>query len=278
MADPGVIVPEVAPGTDDLTAMDLAEEEEEDEDDFDDDVALHKALKRELEDDMISSLPPMVSITRVPKVKPAEPTAATPALKIRSDLGGGPVTPSSSRGTPPPLLRVGALPPRPSLPPMPRLRLGAVRGTGPARGVVPSSPFPLNGMMNHHLLPYSAESLMNMHQQQQQRPVMSQAMMMATNAQLGLPVISGTMSLSRGAMQQQQRQLASLQQQQQLVHQQQQRQHLAGMQQQQRMAAMQQQRSTGLVRQRTTFNPSMLPTVNRPVQVRLKQFFKFNIY
>ena len=116
------------------------------------------------------------------------------------------------------------------------------------------------------MLPYSAESLLS---SMQQRPVMSQAMMLPTShAQLGLPVIAGTMSLSRGAMQQQQRQLAHMHNQQQMFHhqQQQQRQQLAGMQ-QQRMAAMQQQRPTGLVRQRTTFNPSMLPTVNRPVQV-----------
>jgi hypothetical protein len=262
MADPGVIIPEVAPqaGNDDITAM------EEEDDDNDEAV-----IKKEIDEDVINSLPPMVSITRVPKVKPE--ASAAPLLKIRSDLGAGGMgtTPPSSRGTPPPLLRVGngGLPARPSLPPMPRLRLGAVRGTGPtaaaARGGIPAG-YPLNGMMNHHhMMPYSAESLMSM--SQYQRPVMSQSMMHPNAQQLGLPVIAGTMSLSRGAAIQQQQQLR---QEQLLIKQQQQRQ-LANQQQQQRqLAAMQQQqRATGMVRQRTTFSPAMLPTANRPVQVHL---------
>ncbi len=260
MADPGVIVPEVAapqPGNDDIAMMDLAAEEDEDD------------------DDMMTSLPPMVSITRVPK----EQAVAAPALKIRSDLGPimtPPPAAVSSRGTPPPLLRVGAAP-RPGFPPMPRLRLGAVRGTGPAAA------FPLGGgagMMNphHNMMAFSsANSMMLPMYHHQPPPIMSQAMM-ATNAQLGLPVIAGTMSLNRGMMQQHQRlaRLQHKQQQQQQQLQQQQQQQQQQLQQQRQMASMrhqriagmqQQQRATGLVRQRTTFNPSMLPQASRPVQV-----------
>jgi hypothetical protein len=271
MADPGVIIPEVAQqlGNDDISAME--EEEEEDEE-------KEAVIKKEIDEDMISSLPPMVSITRVPKVK-ADPgaAAATPLLKIRSDLGG---VGGGGRGTPPPLLRVGGMPARPSLPPMPRLRLGAVRGTGPTAGggrIPPAAAgYPLNGMANHHhphsMMQYSAANLLSM--QQQQRPIMSQSMMMAANAQQ-LPIIAGTMSLSRGAAMQQQRQLASLQQQEQLLLKQQHQRQL----QQQRLAAIQQQQraATGMVRQRTTFSPSMLPTVNRPVQVHIIKIIIINI-
>merc|ERR1719402_1873973 len=67
-------------------------------------------------------IPAVVSITRVP-ARPPQPGLG--GLKVRTDL-------ASARAGPPPLLRVGG-PPRPSLPPMPRLRLGGARGSGPAR-------------------------------------------------------------------------------------------------------------------------------------------------
>ena len=123
---------------------------------------------------LIETLPAMVSITRVPKSRPEMNPGGGKPLHVK----GGP---------PPPLLRVGQ--PVNSLPPMPRLKLGGVRGTGPtgpSRAVYHGHP--LNGMMN--MMPTSLSFSDGMLHARQQ---MGQNIMSSAN--MGLPIITDTMSL-----------------------------------------------------------------------------------
>ena len=94
-----------------------------------------------------SEIPAVVSITRVPAKPKQQEVPSGGGLKVRTDLGA----PTQKPG-PPPLLRVAGGPsPRPSLPPMPKLKLGGQRTTGPSNLrfqppiQVPANP--LNGVM-----------------------------------------------------------------------------------------------------------------------------------
>jgi len=130
-------------------------------------------------------IPAEMSITRVPAKSPVQG-----GIKVRTDLG------SLRAAGPPPLLRVGG-PPRPSLPPMPRLRLGGMRGTGPSR----QQQSPLAGMMNMNM----NMGMMRGHSMPPSRQIGGQyggqqGQMMggisnANNFNNSLPIISGTMSL-----------------------------------------------------------------------------------
>ena len=94
-----------------------------------------------ISDPLDGEVPAVVSITRVP-AKPKQPEAPpVGGLKVRTDL-------SAPKPGPPPLLRVaGGItpPPRPSLPPMPKLKLGGQRVSQNGPRFSPSSA--VNGMM-----------------------------------------------------------------------------------------------------------------------------------
>ena len=109
-----------------------------------------------------SEIPAVVSITRVPAKPKQQEVPSGGGLKVRTDLGA----PTQKPG-PPPLLRVAGGPsPRPSLPPMPKLKLGGQRTTGPSNLrfqppiQVPANP--LNGVMinktHQHQSPGNATS------------------------------------------------------------------------------------------------------------------------
>ena len=96
----------------------------------------------------IGEIPAVVSITRVPAKSKALEAGSGGGLKVRTDLGAPPTKPG-----PPPLLRVsGGMPTKSALPPMPKLKLGGQRTTGPV-GMRFAPPIqipakPLNGMMS----------------------------------------------------------------------------------------------------------------------------------
>ena len=167
MADPGVIIPEVNYDDDmgDLEEDDIMEDEED------------KPTTSEL----LENIPAMVSITRVPKNRP--PAVQSPGMT------GAPhdVKPHVKGGPPPPLLRVGG---GPNLPPMPRLRLGGVRGAAPPRAPAPGG---FNAPHHHHP---AMNGMLNMMQNNMTENMMMGHPAMQPNAGMGgMPIIAGTMSL-----------------------------------------------------------------------------------
>ena len=233
MTDHGVIIPDMSGSFNDDISAD------------DDDIA---ADEEDTTNDLLESIPAMVSITRVPKSRPPEQDIKPPNIHVK----GGP---------PPPLLRVGGLPP------MPRLRLGNMRGTAPPPQRQPIYP------PSHPI-----HSMMNMMGSQQRNGGFSESM--AARQQMGhpgLPVIAGTMSLQNSSLRHQQ------QQQRQAIMQQQPRPGMRmgmmpgmrsimrpsmrptnQMQAAQMAAARQQQ----MKQQKTVFRPNMQAAAARPVQVR----------
>ena len=138
------------------------------------------------EDSPNGEIPAVVSITRVPaRSKPVEEVKILgPGIKVRTDLGPAP------RTGPPPLLRVASPASRPSLPPMPRLKLGGQRAPAPRFTSQHSNGMmPLIGMNNPanqlggQMLTSPMGQMLAMGQQQQQP--------------LGMPVIASTMSLKQ---------------------------------------------------------------------------------
>merc|ERR1719348_223942 len=104
-------------------------------------------------------------------------------LKVRTDLG-------APKQGPPPLLRVAGAQ-RPSLPPMPRLKLGNMRSNGPTRYPVTSQQqMQLNGMMNMMRQPISPGSLLSQHQGHLVSPPMNQLANMMQQNQMGLNIMS----------------------------------------------------------------------------------------
>ena len=107
---------------------------------------------------MNGDIPAVVSITRVPAKAKQQEVHSGGGLKVRTDLGVPPPKPG-----PPPLLRVAGGPgARPALPPMPKLKLGGQRSSGPV-GLRFQPPMKvqgprINGMLNMAKPPQTASS------------------------------------------------------------------------------------------------------------------------
>jgi len=139
----------------------------------------------DLDDETNGEIPAVVSITRVPaRAKPVEEMKSPPpGIKVRTDLGPSP------RTGPPPLLRVAGPPPRPSLPPMPKLKLGGQRAPQP-RFHSPQASNGMGMMMGMGNPGFQGGQMTSMGQML----ALSQAQ---HHQPLGLPVIAGTMSLKQ---------------------------------------------------------------------------------